>query len=86
MQGALMTCAALAALAQSIANAAAPRLPPGVVIAVIVTDETGAFVGVGSTCDKEYQDALVWYAAHYADRAHFSPLGAATIKEPHGPR
>jgi hypothetical protein len=64
-----MTREELAALAQALAEAASPRLPAGVVIAVIATDETGAFVGVGSNCgNKHYQDALVACAAHGEDR------------------
>lgn len=66
----------LAALAQAIVEEAAPRLPPGVSIAVIATDETGDWVGVGSNCSKEYQDALVWCAAHGKDRIdHFTVEG-----------
>jgi len=74
-----LTRAELAALAQTLADVASRALPPGIALAVIVTDESGAFVGVGSNCSKTYQDALVWCAAHGEDRIDHA-------KEPDGPR
>ena len=57
----------LAKLAQQCADSLT-MLPESFSVAVIVTDESGAFVGVGSNRDKTYMDKLVWCAAHGEDR------------------
>lgn len=46
------------------------QLPPGICAAVIVTDESGAYVGVGYTCETDYGDAMIWCAAHGEDRVN----------------
>lgn len=43
-------------------------LPTGINAVVIITDESGAYIGVGGTASKEYTDKLVWCAAHGEDR------------------
>lgn len=65
----------LAALAQRCSDWL-PR-PDGIIGVVILTDETGAYVGVGANCESEYRDRMIQCAAHGDDRVdHFE------VKEP----
>lgn len=68
-----MTREDLARLAQKLSDGL--LVPEGIRAVVIVTDETGAFIGVGANCDKSYMDALVWCAAHGEDRVDHYRIG-----------
>lgn len=60
--------AELAARAQRLATYGASSAPPGTRIVVIVTDETGEFVGVGSTTGEEDVRAILTCALLAEDR------------------